>query len=277
MANNYSTEQALQIVNNPAVAYLRPYASTGAYTKSVFTNSMSFSASPETFTQAFDDTGDVYDSIATETAELSFDTALMFDANYMELIGGGLFSKTSTSAGATVVENQVIVGFIDKGLNSMELKDTEGKSFIGSVEPAITSVTASVSGVLAVDGDYTIVPDSASYSGYSIIFNSAGVATVGESETITIIYNSPEVVGETEVNFGGIKNYAPIEGYIETMNRQGKVVRISFYKAYYNANWNMAGAAENSPEASVSNFVFSIKADTSRASGSQLYSFKIIE
>lgn len=276
MGNSYTEEQALQIVNTPAVAWLRAYGSTDSYHKSLFTNGMNFSAAPEQFTQDFDDTGSTYDSIGTETAELSFDTAMMFDADYMELIGGGLFTKTTIAAGPQAVEDQIIDGFVDNGLNSIELKDTDGNSFIGSVAPAITSVTASVSGVLAADDDYFIVPNSGSYSGYAVMFDSDGTATVDTDEEITIVFNSPVVIGETVIDFGGIKNYAPVEGYIETMNRAGKVVRIEFYKAYYNANWNMAGAAENSPEASVSNFVFSVKLDTTRPEGKQLYKYKVI-
>lgn len=276
MANSYTEAQELQIVNKPAVAYLRAYGSTAGYTKSVFTNSMSFSATPEQFTQSFDDTGDVYDAIATETAELSFDTALMFDPSYLELIGGGLFTKSTTAAGAQAVVDQVFDGFVDQAIYPIELKDSDGNFYIGSAVPAITSVTASVSGVLAAGDDYFIQPDSNSYSGYSIMFDSEGTATVGPTETITIVFNSPLVVGETNIDFGGIKNYSPVEGYIETTNRAGKVIRIEFYKAYYNGNFNMAGASENSPEAAVSNFVFSIKSDNSKDVGKQLYRVKIM-
>jgi hypothetical protein len=237
---------------------------------------MSFTAAPELFTQAFDDTGDVYDAIATETAELSFDTALMFDADYMEMIGGGLFTKSVVSGGATAVDNQVFEGFIDVALNSMELASGDD-SYIANGEPLVTSVTGSLAGVLAADDDYTIVIDDGSYSGYSIVFNTAGTAGLVITEDVTIVYNSPVVVGETTIDFGGIKNYAPVEGYLDTVNRAGKTVRISFYKAFYNANFTMAGGAENSPEAAVSNFVFSIKPDTTRAVGKQLYSWKVLE
>jgi hypothetical protein len=273
MGNSYTEAQALQIVNNPAVGYLRAYGSSGSYRKTVFTNSFSFAAAPEQVTTAFDDTGDVYDAIATETAEMSFDTGLIFDLDFLELISGGLMTKSTVTGGATAVNNQVIAAdWTDKDPMPIALVDAAGGQYLkADGEPAITSVTGATAGVLAANDDYTIVTDVNSISGYSIVLNTAGSAGLVTSEEVTIVFDTPDVAAQTILDNGGIKNYDPVEGYILTQNRNGDSIRIDFYKAFWNANFSPAFGAENSPEAAVSNFVFSIKLDTTKEVGAQLY------
>jgi hypothetical protein len=271
MANSYTTQDVNQILNNPGIFYFKKKGSAGEYIKSVFTNGASFSYSPELFTQAFDDTGDVYDVIASESGEISFSFGKPFDFDFMSALSGGLFTKTTATAGAQVVVNQVIAAdWTNKEPMVLNLVDSAGKFYQADGAPAITSVTAETTGALAVNDDYTIVPSVNSFSGYAIVINTAGTAEVGTDEAITIVYNSPTVLGGSTMGVGGIKNYDPIEGYFDTFLKDGTPAQVYFYKGYYNGNLNMTFGTENSPEAAVTDVTISLKLDTSRPAGSQL-------
>jgi len=273
MSNSYTETDVNQILNNPGIFYFRAKGASSGYTKGVFTNGASFSYTPETLTQAFDDTGDVYDVIASETGEISFSFGKPFDLDFMTKLSGGLFTKTVTGAGAQAVENQdIAVDWTDKEPMVLQLIDTEGDYFQADGEPAITSVTASTAGALAADDDYTIVPDANSYSGYSIVLNTAGSAGVVTSESIVIVFSTPTVIGQTKMSGGGVKNYGAIEGYFDTILKDNTPAKVYFYKGYYNGNLNIGFGTSNSPEAALTDVAISLKLDTTKTAGDQLFS-----
>ena len=273
MANEYTTADVNQVLNNPGIFYFRAFGSTGSYTKAVFTNASEFSFTPEITTVGFDDTGEVFDAIGKETGEVKFSFGKPFDLDFMSSLSGGLYTKTVTSAGAQAVVNQTIAaGWGNKTPITINLIDTSDIRYIANGEPAITSVTASSSGALAANDDYSIVADENSYSGYSIVLNSAGTATVATTESIVIIYNDPTVIGQTTMSGGGIKNYDPIEGYFDTILKDGTTAKVNFYRGFYNGNINLPFGTEDSPEAAVTDVVISLKKDTSRTAGDQVFS-----
>lgn len=124
----------------------------------------------------------------------------------IEKVGGGLFTKVTT-AGTTVVDanitDQAIVGYtagVVQGLNPVIT--ATGATLKFSAAPVLTSVTASVSGVLAANDDYFIIADSNYSSGYGILFNGSGTATVGTSETITVDFGDNDPVASTDIYAG---------------------------------------------------------------------------
>lgn len=278
MSLSYTQAEALSVSNSPARAFLRAYNGTGTYKESVFTENFSFTVNPDIFEEQFDDTGPTWNAISTDNGEMSFDTALIFDFDYLELISGGLMTRSSVAGGATAVSNQVIsANWIDNEIYSVDLVDpSSGIYYIADGEPAITSVTASTTGVLAANDDYFIHPGGNSRSGYSISLNTNGSAGVATTEEITIVYNSPLVQAEDVMDYGGKTNYDPIEGYIETYNRGGEKVVIEFYKAYWSANFAPTFGSSNDPTSARSNFAFTIKPDTNKDVGKQLYRIRIV-
>lgn len=264
MANTFTTADSNQISNEPAVLRFRKYGDTGSYTTSVFTNGLTFNVTPGVATQAFDDTGDVYDYINEETGEITFEYGQVYNLEYFATLGNGLYSITTTSAGAQGVDDQVIAaGWTDKSPITLNLTES-GEYFEADGEPTVTSVTGSVAGVLTVNDDYTIVADVNSKSGYSIVLNTAGISGLVTTETITIVYNSPNVLGQTSMDVGGVVNYEPISGYIETQTRGGRAVRITFHRGFFNGNLNYAFAAENNAEAVLTSVTISLKSDTTK-------------
>lgn len=121
-------------------------------------------------------------------------------------LGGGAFELVTT-AGTTVVDaditDQVLSGYtagVVQELNPIVTATSKTLQF--SASPVITSVTADVSGVLAVNDDYLIITDPNSASGYGILFNGSGTATVGTGETITIDFGDNDPVASTDVYAG---------------------------------------------------------------------------
>lgn len=276
MATSYTAADVGQILNNPGVFYFRAYGASGAYIKTVFVNNSTFASTPELFTQEFSDTGDVYDAIGKEVATIGFSFGKPFDLDYMAELSGGLLTTSTVTSGATAIEDQTIAaGWTNKSNIVLQLLDAAGLAHQADGEPLITSVTASSSGVLAADDDYTIVSDPNSFSGYSIVLNSAGTATVATTESVVIVYNSPVVKGQTKMTAGGIKNYDAIEGYYDTILKDGTVAKVIFYKGYYNGNLNISFGTENSPEAAVTDVSIGLKLDTTRTAGDQLYSLEV--
>ncbi len=276
MANSFTAAQVNQILNNEGVFNFRAYGSSGAYTKAVFIDGASFSYTPTVTQQRFQDTGVIYDAIAEETGEISFSYGLVYDLDFMTALSGGLFTKTTTAGGATACNNQVIAaGWTDKAPMPFDLVVTASGIYAqASGEPAITSVTGDSSGALAVNDDYSIIPDNNSFSGYSIVLNSAGTATVATTEEITIVYNSPVIIADVEMGGGGIKNYDAIEGYFDTKLKDGTPAQIYFYKGYYNGNINVPFGAADAPDASVTDVSISLKIDATRTEGYQMFSLK---
>lgn len=272
MGNQYTEEDIGQILNNPGIFYFRKYGSTGDYIKAVFTNGAEFNINPEGVEVGFDDTGTVFDAIGKETGEVKFDFGKPFDLSFMSELSGGLLTKTTDSGGAKVVVDQDIsAGWTDKKPIQVNLVDADGKAYVADGEPAITSVEGDTTGALAPNVDYTIVPNQNSYSGYSIILNTAGTAGVGEDEVITITFNSPTVVGKTILSGGGVKNYDAIEGYYETILKGDQIAKCIFYRGFYDGKINITYGTEESPEAAVTNVMISLKNDGTRDKGDQMF------
>lgn len=276
MNNTFTEQDANMVLNNPGIFYFRQKGSSGAYTKAVFTNAATFSYTPEKFTQSFDDTGDVFEVVSTEVGEISFGFGKPFDLDFMSSLSGGLFPVSDTTAGAKVVANQTIAAnWTDKEPIVLSLIGATGQAYAGEVfeadsEPAITSVTASTTGALVANDDYTIIPEPNSFSGYSIVLNTNGTSSVATTESIVIVFNNPTVVGGKTMGIGGIKNHSAIEGYYETYLKDGTPAKVVFYNGYYNGNFNLTFGTANSPEAAVSDVVISLKLDTNRVAGHQL-------
>ena len=271
MANAYTDSDINQVLNNPGVFYFRGFGDTGSYTKSVFTNGSSFSYTPEVITQAFDDTGDVFDAIGAETGEVAFSFGKPFDIDFMTSLSGGLFTKETVTGGAQAVVNQVIAAdWTNKKNIVLQLVDTDGVTYEADGEPAITSVTGTTAGLLTVNDDYTIVLDPNSYVGYSIVLNTAGTKSLVTTEVVTIVFNGPTVVGVTKMHAGGKKNYDAIEGYFETYLKDGTPAKAIFHKGYYNGNINLSFGTENSPEAAVTDVTISLKKNSELAAGYQM-------
>jgi len=120
------------------------------------------------------------------------------DPEGVEKLGGGMFTRETTS-GSVTPEDQVQSDPADEVLVDLVLLDSSGNNLRPSASPTITSVTAASSGVLTVNTDYDVVPNSSSASGYSIRYESGAVSG---SEDVTIVYPSQNCLSQTIVYMG---------------------------------------------------------------------------
>ena len=158
----------------------------------------------------------------------------------------------------------------------LNLVDSAGKYYIADGEPAITSVTASVTGALVADDDYTIIVLDNSKSGYGIILNTDGTKAVDTDEDIVIVFNSPVVKASTTLSAGGNKNPNPIEGFLETTTRDGSVVKTYFHKGYFSGNYSIPSGSVNSPEAATTDVTITLFADTTFPVGQTVFYQEIV-
>jgi hypothetical protein len=166
-------------------------------------------------------------------------------ANVMRTTSG-LFTPVVTpgTAHTSIVDQVIPVGWADKTRYELKMiaSSTDSSKLKMATAPTITSVTLDAGGspeVLAAWGtaastDYTIVADSNSSSGWSIVFNSAGLSTGSPTtKAITIVYGSNTPVARTTYNVGSsIVALASFAIKFEYTNSAGKVSGREIYKCY---------------------------------------------
>ncbi len=137
------------------------------------------------------------------------------DPDILEDMSNGAITKvvTAASPNAAVPTQAIAAGWADQVKYPLILLTSSSDSTKLKMDtaPVLTSVVldvASASEALTAwsadaSGDYTIVADSGSYSGWSIIFNSASMAT-GSPTTliITITYNTNTPRSSTTLHMG---------------------------------------------------------------------------
>lgn len=207
-------------------------------------------------------------------------TLINLNPENINRMGGGAMT-ISQQTGTTVIDanitDQSISGYT-AGV-PVELRPVvtaTGNVLKFSTTPVITSVTASVSGVLAVNNDYILVVDPESTSGYSILFNGSGTATVGTSETITVDFGDNDPV--TGYYIKGGSSTTTLTAYAlkfthtddsSDIDRELELFAVDTNSDGF--NFNFKGANEDGVEEMP--VTFTAKLDTSLTSGQQLYSY----
>lgn len=210
-------------------------------------------------------------------------------ANIVRL-GGGLFTSSTTAASAnTTIPNQVIAANwndnVKYELIAYESSSDSTKLKL-SAKPTLTSVTLDASGTpetlteigAGAGGDYLVVADSDSYSGWSIIFNSAGMSTgTPKTKDITIDYGTNTPVAKTTIYAGS--SGATLSAYamkITHTDSNLKVRELELFSVDGNSGgfqFNFKGANEEGVESMP--LAFTAKIDTSLTDGRQLFAFSV--
>jgi hypothetical protein len=197
-------------------------------------------------------------------------------------MGGGLFTQTNT-AGSQVLAagftNQVFVGFVaNTKIPLVAIVTATGLPIKFSAAPVITSVTGSgtgASGVLAANNDYTVVVDASSASGYSIVLNTAGTATVAITETITIVWGNNTPIARTTLTAGSSTKILTAYAIKFTHTDSAGLVRsLEIFSANTNSGgfaFGFGGANEDGLEEMPITFTGSV--DTSLTDGAQLLTY----
>ena len=218
-------------------------------------------------------------------------TLINLEPEGVERMGGGVFTKVE-SAGSEVsaadITDQVIpVNWEDNVKYELEMYDSSaGVSLNMSTKPTLSAVTldpGTADEVLAeigadAAGDYMIVADPGTYSGWSIIFNSLGMGTgTPKTKTIQIEYGDNTPVESTTIYAGS--STATLTAYamqITHTDSNDKIRRLELYSVDANSGgfqFNFKGANEDGLEEMP--LTYTARIDTSLTDGRQLFAWTI--
>lgn len=197
----------------------------------------------------------------------------------IEAMGGGLFTQTNTAGSeilAAAFTDQTITTFVaNTKIPLVAIETATGLPIKFSAAPTITSVTASSSGALAANNDYTIVVDAQAASGYSIVFNTSGTATVATSETIVIDWGNNTPVARTTLTAGSSTKVLTAYSIKFTHTDSASKIRsLELFSVNTNSGgfvFNFGGA--NSDGVEEMPVAFTASLDTSLTDGAQLLAY----
>jgi len=135
--------------------------------------------------------------------EGSFTLTDLWPSAFTKLSNGAITSVTTTATPDTTLDNQVIAAnwTADTPI-PLEVVDTTTGVAYNCTALTLTSVTGDSSGAGTAYSDYTLIADTNSSSGYSIILHTGGLATFATSEVITIVFASATPVASTTLYCG---------------------------------------------------------------------------
>lgn len=202
-------------------------------------------------------------------------------------MASGLFNLVATAGSAlTSIVDQVVAAGWDDNIKYpliMKTSATDDTLVKMAVKPTLTSVTLSVGSSpetlteigAGAAGDYMIIADANSVSGWSIAFNSAGI-TKGSPKTyaITIVYGSNTPVARSTYHIGTtVKAVTSFAMLLEHTDSAGKIRGREVHKCYVkpgSLNFDFKGADEDGFEEMA--FTFQGVLDTSLTDERQLMS-----
>jgi len=139
-------------------------------------------------------------------------------------------------------------------------------------EPTFTSISGATAGVLAAGDDYYIIKDDSSYSGYSIVLDTAGGAGLVTTEVVTIDYNNVSPIASTTLT-GGSSTYTPdtlaLRFYDDASERTMTIYAANVDSGGFTFGFK-ANDSDGVEEMALS---FTGQIDTTRTSGDQLFSW----
>lgn len=177
----------------------------------------------------------------------------------------GEIDSYSTVDGSPVSGATQIVTSGNWGYNDFIL--IENQNGDGS-EITINSVTGSTDGALTEETDYFKGQNDQGEWGIFIV-DSVNVTT--ESQDITINYDyTPNAAKKLEGGGSGKEMTSKIVRLTNT-NQAGKVLRLTLWKAYYDANFNINFQPDEGEDAAVNPFTLLGVPDTSKTAGKQVF------
>lgn len=206
-------------------------------------------------------------------------TLINLDPNGVQKLSGGFLTVTDV-AGTPFIDapDQTVLSGAWSDVTPIQLAPTTAAGVaVRATALALTSVTGSVDGALVANDDYTLIEDSNSYSGWSIVPNTAGTNLTTVVQDLTIDYGSITPVDSTVVS-GGASTFVLQSAAIRITHTDdnGKIRQLDLYAVDANSGgfqFNFKGANEDGVEEMP--LTFTARLDTSRTSGDQLFSWTV--
>ncbi len=220
--------------------------------------------------------GDLDKQISAMKMEGGF-TLINLEPGSVSRLSGGVLLETIT-AGTPFVDapDETISSgsWADKTPIALAPTTLAGAS-VRATALALTSVTGSSDGALTADDDYTLFPDSASPSGYSISVNLAGTNVTTIVQDLVISYASITPKASTKIS-GGSSTFIMQGMAIQIVHTDdnGLTRTLDLYSVDMNSGgfqFNFKGANEDGTEEMP--LTFTAKLDTSRTNKDQLFAW----
>lgn len=189
-------------------------------------------------------------------------------------LSGGMLSKTDTPGALfTDAPDQIIpANWTDMKPINLAPMTVGGASVICSVVPTFTSVTGAVSGALAAGVDYYIITDDNSFSGFSIVLDTAGLATLVTTEVVTVNYANVTPLASVALS-AGTPSFVPatlaLRGHCAAQGRTIDIAAVNVDTGTY--NFGFKGTTSDGTEEMA--LAFTGVLDASLADGKQLFTF----
>jgi len=206
-------------------------------------------------------------------------TLITLNPESIERMSGGMLTKSVTTSSPFVdAPDETILSGDWTDVSPVNIAPTTLAGVAVRISAiSLTSVTGGTDGPLTADDDYTLIVDSNSPSGYSIVFNTAGTNLTTIVQDIVIDYNSITAIASTKIT-GGASTVVVDASAIKITHTDdnGKIRQIELYAVDVNSAgfaFNFKGANEEGVEEMP--ISFTAKIDTSRTSGDQLFAWTV--
>ncbi|MDD4689075.1 MAG: hypothetical protein PHE51_04935 [Eubacteriales bacterium] len=209
--------------------------------------------------------------------------------NIVKLSNGIITSATTAASENSSIPVQTIAAGWDDQIKYelvMETSSTDDTKLKMATAPSLTSVVLDPDSAAesltawsaSASGDYTIVADSDSYSGWSIIFNSASMATgTPKTKTIAITYAANTPVATTTLKCGTAAYTAVAYSLKFTHTDSDSLVRqlelFSVFTKSGGIQFNFKPVSDTGIEEMP--VTFQAKIDTTRTDGDQLFEWTV--
>jgi hypothetical protein len=207
-------------------------------------------------------------------------TLINLNPSNIATLGGGIFETVETAGSSvTSIDDQTIASgaALNKKAYPLSIVETGGDALKVSSALVIAGVSGSTDNSLTEDDDYYIIVDDNSFSGYSIVFDTAGTTLTTMEQVFTIEYTSVTPVARTAV-YAGTSTQVLTAGTMSFVHTDGNGLerRLDLYSVDPNTGgfqFNFKTAASDGVEEMP--LTFTAKLDTSRTNGRQLMAWII--
>lgn len=144
-------------------------------------------------------------------------------------LSGGMLSKTDTAGSdfTDAPDQTIATGWSDMKPINLAPTTAGGVAVVMDAAPTFTSLSGATAGALSAGVDYYIISDDNSFSGYSIVLDTAGAAGLVTTEVVTIAYDNVSPLASVSLT-AGASSYVPssiaLRGY---SSAQGKTIDIA--------------------------------------------------
>lgn len=187
-------------------------------------------------------------------------------------LSGGMLTKSDTAGSdfSTAPDQVIAAGWTNMKPINLAPTTAAGVAVVMDDFPTLTSVDGDTHTGLAAGDDYYIIEDPSSFSGYSIVLDTAGSGELVTTEAVTIDYDSVSPLASTTLS-AGTASYVPstiaLKGYAEDQGITIVVKAVNVDSGGY--NFGFKGTASDGTEEMALTFTGYL--DSSATDGEQLF------